>query len=820
TYYFVIYAKKNFLVQSPEQGYMITRPYISKQAVKVIITKPDAGFDRPIAPPSPPFGIKVDEDGQSVRFDGASLVLEKRWYALFDEQRDRWEQVSFSDYEENRLLEPGHEGYDNKKESTIVNYLPGYSVVPHVVKYSEALNAVRVLYNRDNIMYSDLLQPQMQAFEIPQNRVTVPDLSRDEDQRFTFDVSGLAHNTTYLAWITVENQNGTSSDPSDPIIITTPADVPEIPITPIVPDDLSGIAGPNFVDLFWSYRANMEYEIRGGKIDSLDQAPISRRVTYEEIRSRTFIRMQDLDPDTVYYFWIRAISMTSTGTEIVSDYSNPLIIKTEAYRPPAPPTGFGIENGPDGVSENSITYVWTDIEGLEYVLEISEDLNFNESRKFNVTNGSHKVTGLISNRRYYARLYAYNPNTDLYSQPTRAILVTTNRSRADYDSSFDLNDPIYGDGLSIAGKLEDGIWIVSSLGANGHVLSERIREQYHSIIKIDLSVPPAYTTTIRLELSSEVIDALANLKKELYLVLPWGQYTIRPGTFHTDEYFKQININNEIAFRLETVSPSSQYNVLSTMEPKAPTTDFKFSYINNLDDSNNSWTSPIGMLNKPIRVEIPIEGISKYSQGQLRAFNYNYAQGWYRLSAITDYYMGSVIAQLDKPGAIVVATEGVKPTNITPTYVKESLDRVQSIYDLKSIKDKAFNHNKLMTYKDVLMLVFDVLDAKYDEYDVVNKAISAGLINSNQGIVDTSIRRDRAADLLVSLYRFKTRERTVPNKPTIWSHYTDLSKAEQKYLDSYKFALEIGIIQGNSISLAYPERLITLGEFIVMLDRT
>ena len=35
--------------------------------------QPDAGYDRPIAPSSPPFGIKPDENGQSVTFNKPAL---------------------------------------------------------------------------------------------------------------------------------------------------------------------------------------------------------------------------------------------------------------------------------------------------------------------------------------------------------------------------------------------------------------------------------------------------------------------------------------------------------------------------------------------------------------------------------------------------------------------------------------------------------------------------------------------------------------------------------------------------------------------------
>lgn len=829
TYYFVIYAKKNYLVESPTDGFMITKPYISKQSVKVIITKPDAGRDRPIAPSSPPFSVKPATDTvKSITHSTASLVLEKKWYAFFNTESKRWEQVSYKDYIDNELLKPGDDGYDDKKVGTVINYLPGWSVVPHVVKYNEALNAVRLRNNRDGeyITYSDLSQPDIKAFEISQNRVIVPNISDEENQTFGFNITGLTHNTTYLVWVTIENQSGTSSDPSDPIIITTPADIPEIPVTPTVPDDLKGIASANFVDLFWTYITNMDYEIKVGTSDTLDQATITRQVSYEEIKNNTFFRVGSLQSDTVYYFWIKAISKSSTGAVIESEYSNPLVIRTEAHKPPAPPTGFGIKNGPEGVTESSITYLWTELNGLNYILEFSEDLDYTQSRMINVSGGTYTVAGLISNRRYYARLYAYNPETKLMSEPTRTIMVITNKSKSEYDGSYDLDEGVAGDGLNIPVKLEDGIWVITSLGANGHVLSERIRNQYDSIVKLDLSTPPAKTTTIRIDISSVVMDALADLKKELYLKLPWGQYTIRPGTFHTDEYFKQRTINNEIAFRLETVSPSTQYKPLSAMDIKTPITDLKFSYIQNYNPVSPSgsfgspWHNPIQMLNRSIRVELPVNGISNYAQGELRTFAYNTLQGWYKLPAFTDYAMGRVVGELDKPGAIVAAIEGVKPANNAPEYIKESLKKIQSIYDLKSIKHNSFNHNSLMTLKDALMLIFDVIPTQYNEYDIAQKAASAGLINSISEATNASIRRDKAINLLVSFYKFRTRENIIPTKPEVWSHYTDLGRAENRYLASYKFALEMGIIQGNATNLAYPDRLVTLGEFIVMLERT
>ena len=823
TYYFVIYAKKNYLVSSPADGFMITMPYISKQSVKVIITDPDAGADRPIAPAAPPFGLKINDDNtDSVTLTGATLEMDKKWYAFYNGEpgepdepdEHRWVQVSYDDYIENELLKPGDEGYVDKKIGKEIDYLPGWSVVPHVVNYNEALNVIRMRNNRDpvQIVYSDLFPgSDITAFEIPQQKASIPNIDEDdENQTFSFNISGLNDNTTYLVWITIENQNGVSSYPSDAIIITTPVDVPYYPITPTVPDDLKGIAASSFVDLFWTYFPDMNYEIKGGTSDKLEQATITKQVSYEQIRRNTFFRVDSLQANTVYYFWIKAIS-TNQGQTIESEYSNPLVIKTQAHKPPATPTGFGVDSGANGVTENSITYIWTDEDGMSYFLEFADDLNFTGSSTVQVNGGTYTAGGLISNRRYYARLFAYDPKTQLRSMPTRTIMVVTNKGKSEYDSSFDLEDPVTGDGLDIPVKLENGVWVVSSLRANAHVLSERIRSRYESIVKIDLSVPPEKTSSIRLELSSVVIDTLAELKKELYLVLPWGEYTIRPGTFQTDEYFKMKTKKNELEFRLETLSPASQYVPLQTMAIKTPVTDFKLSYING---------SPISMLNRPIKVELPVAGITAYAQGQIKTFAFNSNQGWYKLPTFTDYSIGRVIGELDKPGAIVAATEGIKPQTTVPAYIKESMDRIQKIYDLKSIKGKNFNHNALMTQKDILKLLFDVLEAEYSDYDIVQKAVGAGLINNAGEVTDSNVRRDKAANLLVEFYKFKTRENAMPTKPGVWSHYTDLSKTETRYLNSYKFALEMGIIQGNATSMAYPDKMITLGEFIAMLERT
>ena len=76
--------------------------------------------------------------------------------------------------------------------------------------------------------------------------------------------------------------------------------------------------------------------------------------------------------------------------------------------------------------------------GLTYILEFADNLEFNDSRMIDLDADTYTLSGLISNRRYYARLYAYNPVSKLRSEPTRTIMVITNKSKSEYDSSYDL----------------------------------------------------------------------------------------------------------------------------------------------------------------------------------------------------------------------------------------------------------------------------------------------------------------------------------------------------------------------------------------------
>jgi hypothetical protein len=810
TYYFVIYAKKNYLVPNPSDGLMITMPFVSKQAVKVIITKPDTGTDRPVAPSSPPFVISGRPD--SVTHNQAILEMDKSWHALYDAANNRWEYVTPEDYEDNEDLPAGD---PLKRDGMLINYMPGWRIIPHVVEFEDALNVIRMRSDGrvgEFIAYSDLTQPDLLAFELDMDPVIVPDIPADEDQTFDIVLDGLADNATYIVWLTVENQNGMSSDPSDPLIITTPPLIPEYPVTPTVPDDLSGIAADNFVDLFWTIRSGMTYEIRCGTSDNIDSASIQASTTYEDMLRTTFFRLDGLSPNTHYYIWIRAISPLAGGAPLVSEYSNPLTIKTEAYRPPEPPIGFGVRS--DGITEHSITYVWEPRADFRYYLEFADNISFSNSVFYETTAGTYTVSSLVSNRKYYARLYAFSTKTNLRSLPTGTVMVVTNKSRSDYDSSYDLDEIPGGDTLVISPNVEGGIWSALSTGVNAHRMAEEIRNIHGSVVKIDLSNPPARVHTVRLELGAVLIDALSELNKELFVRLPSVDLVIRPGSLQTDDYFKLKNIDPNFSLRLEAVSPATEYNSPVDLRPVTPTTRLT------LGDAAGT-AEPFDSLARPMRVDLPVAGLASYKAGEITAFLCeSLGKAWTALVTTTDYTGGRVSGEMTRPGAIMAATRSVDYFGSVPVSVMNSLRAIQSVFVLKSLEGKQFSHIANVKQTDLVKLLLDVSSARYDESDYLIQAARSGIIESPDSVSQSFVARDQAIHLLVSLYRFKTKERIVPQNPAAWAQFSDIGKTRSEYLNSVKFAIENGIVQGNGKDLLNPDKMTTYGELVIMLEKT
>lgn len=813
TYYFVIQAKKNYLVPSSDGDFMITMPFVSKASVKVIITEPDAGADRPVAPPSPPFRLKPGEG--NLTQDGATLTIKKMWHQLYDETLRKWVYVTQEDWSANELLPDANPA---KRKSSIVNYPAGWQVQLHAVNFTEALFVVGTLKGREYIAYSDLMQPYIKNIEIQQDAVPVPNLAADADQDFDLPLAGLEHNTSYIVWATVINADEKTSDASDPLVITTLPQYPDTVVIPTVPVISQAIAADTFVDLFWNYRLDLNYQVKYALEDDIEKAKATLNLTGASLADRSFYRVDALDPSTFYYVWVKAINptqtMPGTGGAVESAWSNSYLVKTEAYKPPAVPTGFGVKEGTTGVTVDTISYEWTDLPGLTYVLEFAENTLFKESKTFEISGGAHTVTGLTSNRRYYARLYAVDTKTKLKSLPTGTIMVITNRSRNEYDASYDLDDKPTGDVLKYGTVGTDGLWTVTSTGVQADRLAEDLRQISDSVVQIDLRKPPGVVKTVRLELGTQVMDTLAALNKELLVRTPSSDITVRPGSLQTDDYFRIRSSKTNPAVRFDIRSPVPEILPATTMKLKTPLTNLQV-----LAGSSAGFGN-LSEFVKPVRMAVPVSGIAGYQRDELALYSHTLASGWIRQPSKIDYTNGFVSADISNSSTITAATRSTSTAASTPAYVLESLHAIQKQFTLKSLEGSTFQATSSVTNDKLSRLMLDLMRVNWQPETTISTLVKAGMLDAADVTNPSgSVRKDMAIAAAVALYRKKTGDAAKPEAPDMWQGYTDLSSVRTKYLQDVRFATETGIIRGSGTGRLNPGTAISMGDLIVIMER-
>jgi len=826
-YYAVLVAKKNFLVESEDGEYMVSMPFLSKPAVKVIITRPDKAAEKPLAPPSPPFRLKP---GDSVGRDRVTLQMEKTWKEMYNKNIGKWLYVIRKDDPEGRKTDGFYNPsnsytYDeyianrnlpdddpDKKPEREINYNAGWEVRIHCVEYDRALENVRNITGRNFISYSDLSKNYVLSLEKQISPVKIPEFESTGNTVFYFDAYGLDPNKTYLIWITVYNTEGEAeSEPSDPIIVTTVPEYPPIVEYPTVPTDLKGIAGDTYVELFWTFREGYSYNIRYGTVDNLN-APgnTTITVTYEQLRSQPFVRVEQLKADTVYYFWIQAISPQEYGA-IPSEWSKSLLVKTEPYSPPPRPRGFGIKDTPDAITEDSIFYEWIPDERVTFILEISENADFSESTEYSVDGSEYRVTGLKSNFAYYARLYSYSEETGLRSEPTAVISVITRKGRSEYDADVPRLDEPKGDIVVKDGVAVDGIWTARAVGINAHRLSEKVRDMNVHTFSIDMTNPPPGTRIIRVELGGEAVETLSGTMQNLIIKTPNAEITITPGSFLKETYFRLKQSFRDIVVRIDARTPVSELKPENSRQYVIPVTEIKVTA-----GAGESFF-PVGEFARPVMVSFSVEP-EKTEKAETRFYDYDVRE-WHTVRSLYVPEERKLRVYPEKSGAIAV-TETSRTNNAkTGDYRLDAIIRnITSKYEMPSLSAKNNDYSRQLTVNEGLKYLFDIIPYDYGSANITEKAVRAGLLPPqyiNSGA--QPMRTDQAIHAAVSVLRKK-----VPVDITDVSvppEYDSLLNAVQEpFRDSVAFAINNGILD-EYIDGINPERPVTAYELLAIIEK-
>jgi hypothetical protein len=277
----------------------------------------------------------------------------------------------------------------------------------------------------------------------------VPTQDEEVLDLLNFTERNLTPNTSYLFMLYPYRElfNGETIEahyPTPIIVSTNPEAIVIIP-DPTVPNLYIDNTTDTSVTVTWQYNRDFSYEIRYSLTENFADskvAPFSVSTNptspqYPENGKYYEVMIDDLFPNTNYYFWIRA---RQTLTNKDSLWSNPVVGTTRDVDTPLPPRGVGIASYssmkkydyPQPVTENYAAIEWLldlgdvppkqgqkVIKTYTYVLEFADNPKFIDPIYVESTGGNNdivpasvevlekaliKINELLTNRFYYVRV--------------------------------------------------------------------------------------------------------------------------------------------------------------------------------------------------------------------------------------------------------------------------------------------------------------------------------------------------------------------------------------------------------------------------------
>jgi len=819
TYYFKIVAKKTYV--DNVNGVLKQVEYVSYPAIKIIVTPSQGSSEQPLVPGRPPLKLKAAADGRYlVTTDSAVIQLKNKWYEEFVD--GKWQYV--------------------RTEKTSENDTPDYDPVaypPDNVKYRMVKYDEGVTFDVGCVEYTGEI-PITEIVKLPANKITgFPVTANDplEDPTLNppetlnpityakhnvdIQLTGLKPNTTYVVWVkAVRTSAGLVSGPSDPILVTTLPEIIVPPEKPTVPYFTYGIPNDISIDLGWNVISTYGYTIKYGTKDNINSAIGEININPGDMADKTFYRVENLQPDTIYYFWIRAY-YAPQGKEIqYSDWSGSFAVKTLPYVPPSTPRGFGIKNSADAITKNSITYEWQQVSGMEYILEIADNINYENMKEYTGISASEfKVEGLEPNKRYYARLYAYDPVRKIRSEPTQSISVRTLRSNDEYDSDQDVEKVESGDFITIGTEIIDKTWYISITGTNAIRFIEHIQTDRKLDYVIDVKNPPGKAEKIVLRISGRVFGALDSLKENLIISLNGIDVVIRSDIFSSDSRSLLADKLGDYNYEI-TIYPDAKDFLLhaKNLTFKIPVTKIAINGV------KGSSVIPVRELARPIRAVVSYEKPEWYINGKTNPVIYDETSAsWKKTSFdLTVPYSGKkgyIGFEVPKPSSFSVADSGNSYyDDIYGHLYESSITNIASIYNLKSIPGRYFDPDRTATIGDVVKLLFDVMNYNYDN-NYMMAAVKAGILQvSDAAKASAYCTREKAIAMAVGAYEIKAGVKINQNyQPS--NIFRDMDSVSADIRNKVEFAVRNGlVISRNSANLG-PGDYITRAEAAAIIER-
>jgi len=733
TYYLSVRAVKTFMDLES-----MTNIRIASELSYVAVTTPPI---LPIGQPPAPTTLDIYKD--RIRYNSVTLRLKTAWYESFDESSGEWTPCDRK-YAPDGLPIP--EGPLYRK----LSYEPGDKITVYYTPFTEEI---------------DLNDPDGIAYKYTTSTKTFNITRFDDEVWMDLLIDGLKPNETYIFWAKAD-RNTTLSFPSKTIVATTPPFPTEEIGKPTVPDFDFVFIGDTYVDLTWIKEEAYTYHIQVSLSDNAGQGSGQGHiysVTTEQIYESgvDFYRITGLSPDTMYYFRIQAQVKSPVSGEIkTSEWSDYKPAKTRPPIPPGTPSGFGIKAGVNSITKNSIFYEWMLVPGLSYILEYSEDATMASFETISAGAVSeYNLTGLLSNHRYHARLYAYDPITGLRSEPTHIISVRTRRSDDDYDSNVDNTTQLTGEFIEKAAYSENGIWTVKITGTNADRFVERVMTDNMLDYVVDLSSPPRYTKVICLIVDNIVFDSLAKMLENIEVKLSDKTFVIRPRMLSAARAGGVANRKARFQFEVMLgLEGNEEYEAPGTYRLKTTVTSFE---VNVLDGSAKL---PVESFGKPLKVVVPFTSASYYTDGETFGITSAKEGVWERHVPAADFNSdtrrGTVTFEHSAPGNYALAdVSGSGITDLGGNKLRSYINRLARAGLLDVPPGGKFRADDPVTPDDAVSMLYKAFGYKTTGSNM-DSAYKAGFV-TDPDLDDMLI--EEAVAMVIRAYEVRTGIKANPN---------------------------------------------------------
>ncbi|AEM74183.1 fibronectin type III domain-containing protein [Caldicellulosiruptor acetigenus] len=614
-------------------------------------------------------------------------------------------------------------------------------------------------------------------------KIILSDYQVDQSGKIVFRVSSLLPNTRYVFFVRAVRKIDSStyySLPSNVVMATTLIKY-EVPLPSTVPvvENLSVVTTTyNSALLSWSYVENVYFEIQVSEdiknANAWQVASDSFKPSIKEVDYTTglcYFTVQNLKPDTLYYFRVRAY-IIKDNQKVYSEFSSPVFARTQKVPPPKTPVAFGIKD----YGKDYAIFVWEIAEtGRRYVIEIADNISFSNSKKYTTDTDAteYKVTGLKPNTRYWARLFAMASDSQL-SQSTEIISFVTKKDVSEYTGVFDTvqdtTPPFITVEDSVSGRMIIEItyrYVNESLDSKP-VLIDFTKRTSSSIFQFVIKI------------RYDVLKALVKLNKDFIVTLDGA----------TSQFnFAAIDSSDIDKLTVSGVSPSSIYTELTFIRASGKyNVKDAISEVYDIRYTASSLTKQVGISYFPMPIKISLVNREPWSVAIPYVFDLTSLSWKEPENAEFASDNKSVTFNLQTPQATVIVRKSFYRDIISSSYATKlynlfktiASDDTSDTIGIKSAVSKQELASFLVYFAEKKRLYrFEIID------DYVKKAYKAGIIENTQ---DNSIlTKEAAVDMVVRFYEIYTGNEILADDVT----WTKLS-ADSKYILSLKKAYKMG----------------------------